>query len=63
LAPGEGIYVFTDGVTEANNPSEEMFGEPRLESVLLACGGYRSAEIVKSVAEVVRGFVGRRAPV
>jgi phosphoserine phosphatase RsbU/P len=62
LAPGEGIYVFTDGVTEANNPSEEMFGEPRLESVLLACGGYRSAEIVKSVAEAVRGFVGAALP-
>jgi len=62
LAPGEGIYVFTDGVTEANNPSEEMFGEPRLEAVLLACGGYRSAEIVKSVAEAVRGFVGAALP-
>jgi sigma-B regulation protein RsbU (phosphoserine phosphatase) len=62
LAPGEGIYVFTDGVTEANNSAEDMFGETRLEAVLRACGGSRSAEIVKSVAAAVRGFVGDALP-
>jgi phosphoserine phosphatase RsbU/P len=62
LAPGGGIYVFTDGVTEANNFAEEMFGETRLESVLRAAGGSRSAEIVKSVAATVRGFVGNAVP-
>jgi sigma-B regulation protein RsbU (phosphoserine phosphatase) len=58
LSPGEGIYVFTDGVTEANNTAEEMFGELRLEDVLRARRGCRSAEIVTSVAAAVRGFVG-----
>jgi sigma-B regulation protein RsbU (phosphoserine phosphatase) len=62
LAPGEGIYVFTDGVTEANNTTEEMFGETRLEAVLRAAAGAPSAEIVKSVAEAVRGFVGSALP-
>jgi sigma-B regulation protein RsbU (phosphoserine phosphatase) len=62
LAPGEGIYVFTDGVTEANNSAEEMFGETRLEAVLRAAAGAPSAEIVKSVAEAVRGFVGNALP-
>ena len=62
LAPGEGIYVFTDGVTEANNATEEMFGETRLEGVLRAAAGAPSAEIVKSVAEAVRGFVGTALP-
>jgi sigma-B regulation protein RsbU (phosphoserine phosphatase) len=62
LAPGGGIYVFTDGVTEANNFAEEMFGETRLESVLRAAGGSRSAEIVKSVAATVRGFVVNAVP-
>jgi Stage II sporulation protein E (SpoIIE) len=27
LAPGERIYIFTDGVTEANNTAEGMFGD------------------------------------
>ena len=62
LAPGEGIYVFTDGVTEANNATEEMFGETRLEGVLRAAAGAPSAAIVKSVAEAVRGFVGTTLP-
>ena len=63
LAPGEGIYVFTDGVTEANNTAEEMFGEKRLEAVLRAAAGAASAEIVKSVSRAVRGFVGHGAPI
>ena len=41
LAAGEGIYVFTDGVTEANNTAEELFGEPRLEAVLRAAAALR----------------------
>jgi len=61
LAPGEGIYVFTDGVTEANNTMEEMFGETRLEAVLRAAGA-PSAEVVKSVTDAVRGFVGTALP-
>jgi phosphoserine phosphatase RsbU/P len=62
LAPGEGIYIFTDGVTEASNTSEEMFGEPRLEAVLRDAAGYASAEIIKSVSGAVRGFVGTALP-
>jgi sigma-B regulation protein RsbU (phosphoserine phosphatase) len=62
LATGEGIYLFTDGVTEANNTAEELFGEPRLEAALRAAAASGSAEIVKSVAEAVRGFVGNALP-
>ena len=62
LAPGEGIYMFTDGVTEASNTSEEMFGESRLEAVLRDAAGCASAEIIKSVSGAVRGFVGMALP-
>lgn len=34
LAPGEKIVAFTDGVTEAQNPAQELFGTQRLLSVL-----------------------------
>src|SRR5262249_62281431 len=34
LAPGETIFLFTDGVTEANNRASELFSESRLEIVL-----------------------------
>jgi sigma-B regulation protein RsbU (phosphoserine phosphatase) len=62
LATAEGIYLFTDGVTEANNTAEELFGEPRLEAALRAAAASGSAEIVKSVAQAVRGFVGNALP-
>src|SRR5499427_546770 len=63
LAPGESIYVFTDGVTEAANQQGELFAEARLEAVLRAAGGCSTAaEIVTSVAEAVRGFVGNALP-
>jgi sigma-B regulation protein RsbU (phosphoserine phosphatase) len=62
LAPGDGVYLFTDGVTEANNATEELFGETRLEAVLRAADGAPCAEIVKSVAYAVRGFVGDALP-
>jgi len=62
LAPGEGMYVFTDGVTEANNASEELFGEDRLEAILRNAGQSTSAEIMKSVADGVRDFVGKALP-
>jgi len=63
LAPGESIYVFTDGVTEAADGEGELFAEARLESVLRAGAGCSTAaEIVKSVGEAVRSFVGRALP-
>ncbi|QAZ68676.1 SpoIIE family protein phosphatase [Solidesulfovibrio carbinolicus] len=34
LAPGEKIVAFTDGVTEAQNPAQELFGTDRLLTVL-----------------------------
>jgi sigma-B regulation protein RsbU (phosphoserine phosphatase) len=63
LAPGESIYVFTDGVTEAANSEGEFFAEARLEAVLGAGAACSSAaEIVKAVGEAVRSFVGTALP-
>ena len=62
LAPGETVYVFTDGVTEANNVTEELFSEARLEAVLRAAAGFSACDIVRAVGEAVRGFVGAALP-
>ena len=58
LPAGEGLYLFTDGVTEAADGEGTLFAEPRLEAVLRAAGGRTSAELVKAVTDAVRGFVG-----
>lgn len=30
MHPGDRLYLYTDGVTEALNPTEELYGEDRL---------------------------------
>ena len=34
LEPGDVIYIYTDGVTEANNQKKELFGEERMLKAL-----------------------------
>src|SRR5262249_35570 len=52
-----------DGITEAANEQGELFAEARLEAVLRAAAGCSTAaEIVTSVAQAVRGFVGGALP-
>jgi serine phosphatase RsbU (regulator of sigma subunit) len=34
LAPGDLVFLYTDGITEAENPAEEEFGDDRVEEVI-----------------------------
>ena len=61
LGPGDDLVLYTDGITEAANADEEMFGEERLE-VLLREHRHRSArEIEEHVYSGIRDFVGAAA--
>ena len=59
LCPGDLVFVFTDGVTEALNPGEEEFGEERLEALLSRVAHLPVPEIVSSVSEELRGWIAR----
>lgn len=39
LHPGDVLFLYTDGVTEAKNPAEELFGEPQLLQALQRASG------------------------
>lgn len=39
LAPGETMLLYSDGIIEAHNPHREMFGFPRLRTLLAEHGG------------------------
>jgi sigma-B regulation protein RsbU (phosphoserine phosphatase) len=56
LAPGEAIYLYTDGVTEAANKNEELFTEARLEAALRGTASRPIKAIVNAVTDAVRSF-------
>ena len=57
LDQGDMLYVYTDGVTEAANRKNELFGEERLSDTLNKCGGDAPGEVLVAVRDDIRGFV------
>ena len=57
LAKGDRLFLYTDGVTEAENASKELYGEERLLSTLAALGTYDVRIIVDTVVRSVANHV------
>ena len=58
LEPGDTIFLYTDGVTEATNANEELFGDDRLLQTLREAHGKEPAEICPFVKSKIDEFVG-----
>ena len=59
LAPGEGLVIYTDGVSEAMNAESQMFSAARLHEVLSGLDRRCPARAVTDgVMSAVRAFVG-----
>ncbi|MCU0286668.1 MAG: PP2C family protein-serine/threonine phosphatase [Acidobacteria bacterium] len=60
LNPGDSLLLYTDGVTEAMNDDEEMFGDERLKTIFqnLAFKYTRSVDIVNALKEEIINFSG-----
>lgn len=58
LNPGDSLFVYTDGVTEATNADGELFGEQRLVDALNRDEKASASDILKHVREDVDEFVG-----
>jgi len=58
LHPGDCLFVYTDGVLEANDSSEDMFGEQRLLDALNQHVDATPEELVGTVFEAVSQFRG-----
>jgi sigma-B regulation protein RsbU (phosphoserine phosphatase) len=56
LEPGDTLVLFSDGVTEAMDPDEELYGVPRLKKVLTGLAECPLEEIQKCVLESVENF-------
>lgn len=58
LAPGDKIFQYTDGVTEAMNGKEELYGMERLGSVLRMNTAKKPEELLAAVKADVDVFAG-----
>ena len=58
LEAGETFVLFSDGVSEAMNATEDFYGEDRLLMALSASAGTSAADTVETVLADVRAFVG-----
>ncbi|MCU1239526.1 MAG: hypothetical protein JWO71_252 [Candidatus Acidoferrum typicum] len=56
LDPGDTLVLFSDGVTEAMDPQEELFGVPRLKQFLMGHNETPLDELQKLLLESVENF-------
>ena len=56
LEPNDTLFLFSDGVTEAMDPDEQLYGVPRLVGVLQGKTDLSLDEIQKTVLESVENF-------
>jgi ABC-type amino acid transport substrate-binding protein len=59
LRPGDTLFMYTDGVTEALNEREDLFSDERLQKVLSARPKPPTEDLVHEVLETVDHFAGR----
>lgn len=58
LHPGDQLYLYTDGVTEATDVNKELFGEERLQAVLNEEPDLPVAELLPKIKARIDQFAG-----
>ena len=60
IAPGSTVFLYTDGLTEAENARPEQFGRQRvIENVSSSIAeAYSPKELIETMTAAVRQFVG-----
>lgn len=58
LFPGDRLYLYTDGVTEATNGQQELFGEERLQAALNESPELRVQLLLEKIKGCIDAFVG-----
>ena len=57
LKPGDTLFLYTDGVTEARNPTEEMYGESQLLKALQLAPKEKLLEMIHYISAELTGHV------
>ena len=59
LTPGDTLFLYTDGVTEAMNSQQAVFSDPTLIETIARCPDQRAPEaIIDCVLKAVKAFTG-----
>ena len=58
LEIGDTLFLYTDGLTEAENARHEQFGEERMGELLAAHGEQSPQELIETMHQAVAKFVG-----
>lgn len=59
LNVGDKIFQYTDGVTEATNADNELYGMDRLTEILVENSALSPSELLPKIKEDIDGFVGK----
>lgn len=59
LDPGEVLFLYTDGVTEAMNNAKEQFSEQRLENIIKDQGSLRPSDFKNYLKNEIDTFTGK----
>ena len=57
MAPGDQLFVYTDGIIDAPNPEGQSFGLGRLKDALDAKAGYPPSKIKSALIEALNQYV------
>lgn len=60
LAPGDALYLYTDGITEARDGSGRMYGEERLARDLGTCTGAPPGAVVERLEQLTLQYLHHR---
>jgi serine phosphatase RsbU (regulator of sigma subunit) len=60
LSPGDGVVLYTDGVTEAENQSREQYGLERLCAVIQSTWQRSAQEIRQSIIQSLRNHIDKQ---
>ena len=58
LMPGDTMYLYTDGVTEATSSAQELYGEERLQAALNEASELPVSQLLPRIKNCIDTFVG-----
>jgi sigma-B regulation protein RsbU (phosphoserine phosphatase) len=62
LGPGESLIIYTDGLPDAMDPSDVLFGEDRLKTVLQSHHGAKADDILNAVDKAIEAHTAPGRP-